>query len=117
MIHGVLVKAGDSARMPQADYSQCTHPVLVKNGFDPTRKRGKSQRLLCRFCKHQFTEGAEPLEQKRLRSARDLMRGLSIRAVSRRTGISRQAVRRVREWMLTRCQLPEHRAGRPRRKV
>jgi hypothetical protein len=96
VIHQVLVQPEDSPRLPQTDYEQCEHPVLWKDGLDPTVKRGKVQRYRCPSCGRQIVEGADSLYSKRLRIGRDLARGLSVRAVARRCVVSRQCVRGVR---------------------
>lgn len=109
MISEVLVRAGEAPRMPQLDYGQCAHLKFWKDG-----KRTGQQQFRCSLCGKRYREGAKSLYELRIAIGRDLARGLSIRAVARRTGASRQAVRSVRALLLTRQDLPTHRGGRPR---
>jgi len=120
MIIDVLVTADDTPRMPQTNYEQCSHPILWRDGFDPTRKRGKAQRYRCPACGQQIVAGANSRRDKRIRIGRDLMRGLSIRAVARRQGVSRVTVRRILLLIAARrpacgCGRPAGHRGRPLR--
>jgi len=111
MIREVLVTADDTPRMPQTNYEQCSHLVLWRDGFDPTRKRGKAQRYRCPSCGQQIVAGADSLRDKRLRIGRDLMRGLSIRAVARHQNVSRVTVRKLLRMIADRR--PACACGRP----
>lgn len=101
----VLVAADDSVRMPQVNYGQCGHERLVKNGFEPTAKRGKVQRFKCAFCGATFVEGSRALLDRRAEIGRALAQGFSVREVAHRLGASREGVRFVKRIMAGR--LPE----------
>lgn len=109
-VQQVLVAAGDRPTLPQADYEQCRHGTLWKNG-----KRHGRQQYRCALCGKQYREGARNLQRLRVEIGRDLARGLSVRAIARRTGASRQGVRYVRA-LLERhgARLTVHHGGRPR---
>jgi transposase-like protein len=109
MTHEVLVRADDTPRLPQTDYGQCTHPTMWRNG-----RRDGRQQYICASCGKQFRHNQRNLAQMRARVGRDLLRGLSIRAVARRCGVHRETVRRVRRLIETRQVLATDKGGRPR---